>query len=132
MVLGRPTQTAWYDNRNIFIQKEIFTCSHVSVGDDTVRPGLKQPYEVVKRYDKAEDKRQGNKCFHWSFESLFMPVVVYRRRRHVALKVRFRYHQAMQVDAFYHPPQLIDLRAQTVRVYVSNIQRVIALRQSRL
>lgn len=52
----RPTATSNHHNQKIFVHKDMSTCTHVFVRNDTVRPPLKQPfdgpYEVLQRGDK--------------------------------------------------------------------------------
>lgn len=51
----RPTPTAHHNKARMFIQKDIYNCSHVHLRNDAVKPPLERPYsgphEVVKRLD---------------------------------------------------------------------------------
>uniref|UniRef100_A0A0C9RQ48 RNA-directed DNA polymerase n=1 Tax=Fopius arisanus TaxID=64838 RepID=A0A0C9RQ48_9HYME len=51
----RPTPTAHHTKARLFVQKDIYTCSHVFLRVDAVRRPLEQPYagpyQVVKRVD---------------------------------------------------------------------------------
>lgn len=76
----RPTQTSHHHTPKVFVQKELSECSHVFVRDDTVRPGLKQPYdgpfEVMKRYEKTFKLKIKDKKCHVSIDRLkaaFLP-----------------------------------------------------------
>lgn len=70
----RPTQPSNHAKENIFVQKDLQTCTHVFLRDDTVRPPLKNPYdgpyEVIKRYQNTFDIKKGNKTVNVSIDRL--------------------------------------------------------------
>lgn len=70
----RPVPTANHSKENIFVQKELQTCTHVFVRDDKVKPPLKTPfdgpYKIIKRYDKTMDLEIGNKIKNISIDRL--------------------------------------------------------------
>lgn len=61
----RPVPTSNHSTNKVFVQKDLKTCTHVFVRDDTVRPPLKAPYdgpfEVLSRNDKYFIIKRGNK-----------------------------------------------------------------------
>lgn len=52
----KPSPASNHSTSNVFIQKDLKTCTHVFIRDDNVRPPLKQPYdgpyEVIRRHEK--------------------------------------------------------------------------------
>lgn len=52
----RPVPAASHNNDKVFVQKDLTSCTHVFVRDDSVRPSLRQPYDgpfkVISRSDK--------------------------------------------------------------------------------
>lgn len=68
----KPVPTSNHASQNVFVQKELTTCTHVFLRDDTVRAPLKSPYdgpyEVINRNDKNFDIRIGGKIIKVSID----------------------------------------------------------------
>lgn len=76
----RPVPASNHSNNKVFVQKNLETCTHVFVRDDTVRPPLKQPYDgpfqVISRNDKNFDVQIRNRIVKISIDRIkaaFMP-----------------------------------------------------------
>lgn len=68
----QPVATSNHSTEKIFIQKDLKTCSHVFLLDDSVQPPLKTPYdgpfEVIGRSDKHFDIKVGGKTIRVSID----------------------------------------------------------------
>lgn len=52
----RPTETAWHDQRKVFVHPDLGSCAQVFVRNDAIRPSLSPPYsgphQVISRSEK--------------------------------------------------------------------------------
>lgn len=70
----RPTTTSSHANPKIFIQKELSSCSHVFVRNDTVRKSLQPPYDgpykIITRHPKYFAIQRRNRIVKISIDRL--------------------------------------------------------------
>ncbi|XP_058828199.1 uncharacterized protein LOC131688065 [Topomyia yanbarensis] len=52
----KPKATAWHGKRDVFVHRDLQSCKHVFIRDDSARPSLSPPYDgpfkVVRRSSK--------------------------------------------------------------------------------
>lgn len=52
----RPTETAWHDQRKVFVHPDLSTCEQVFVRNDAIRPSLSPPYSGPHRVISRSEK----------------------------------------------------------------------------